>query len=163
MTAFDEIDLVCPLCGSAEFYSSEVLIGSAAFTAIIDKMTGERHINWSGHTDVDWDSSQTTSLVCSNCGMDFDSENDFVTAEDYAGNTTVLVALDLEDLATDRSEALAEALRLLTALRGFEPRLSWWIAQDDRTDGSDNDSAVFVPKGSEYAWKQRVKERREDS
>ena len=23
----------------------------------------------------------------------------------------------------------------------------WWIAEDDRTDGSDDDSAVFVPKG----------------
>lgn len=22
---------------------------------------------------------------------------------------------------------------------------SWWIAEDDRVDGSDNDSAVFVP------------------
>lgn len=23
----------------------------------------------------------------------------------------------------------------------------WWIAEDDRIDGSDNDSAIFVPKG----------------
>jgi len=22
---------------------------------------------------------------------------------------------------------------------------SWWIAEDDRIDGSDNDSAIFVP------------------
>ena len=25
----------------------------------------------------------------------------------------------------------------------------WWIAEDDRHDGSDNDSAIFVPKGSQ--------------
>lgn len=25
----------------------------------------------------------------------------------------------------------------------------WWIAEDDRIDGSDNDSAVFVPYGSQ--------------
>lgn len=29
------------------------------------------------------------------------------------------------------------------------PILSWWIAEDERRDGSDNDSAVFVPKGSQ--------------
>lgn len=28
---------------------------------------------------------------------------------------------------------------------------SWWVAEDDRTDGSDNDSAVFVPMGSQPA------------
>lgn len=31
----------------------------------------------------------------------------------------------------------------------------WWIAEDDRTDGSDNDSAVFVPMGMQ-AWFQAV-------
>lgn len=25
----------------------------------------------------------------------------------------------------------------------------WWIAEDDRHDGSDNDSAIFVPRGSQ--------------
>lgn len=25
----------------------------------------------------------------------------------------------------------------------------WWIAEDDRRDGSDNDSAVFVPMGAQ--------------
>src|SRR3954471_8578254 len=25
----------------------------------------------------------------------------------------------------------------------------WWIAEDDRTDGSDNDSATFVPRGAQ--------------
>jgi hypothetical protein len=30
---------------------------------------------------------------------------------------------------------------------------SWWIAEDDRHDGSDNDSAVFVHTGSQHeAW-----------
>ena len=26
---------------------------------------------------------------------------------------------------------------------------SWWIAEDDRHDGSDNDSAIFVPMGEQ--------------
>lgn len=26
---------------------------------------------------------------------------------------------------------------------------SWWIAEDDRTDRSDNDSAIFVPRGGQ--------------
>lgn len=30
-----------------------------------------------------------------------------------------------------------------------EPIDGWWIAEDDRTDGSDNDSAVFVFVGSQ--------------
>jgi hypothetical protein len=25
----------------------------------------------------------------------------------------------------------------------------WWIAEDERVDGSDNDSAIFVPKGTQ--------------
>jgi hypothetical protein len=28
---------------------------------------------------------------------------------------------------------------------------SWWIAEDDRVDGSDNDSAVFVSPGRQQA------------
>jgi hypothetical protein len=25
----------------------------------------------------------------------------------------------------------------------------WWIAEDDRHDGSDNDSAIFIPRGAQ--------------
>lgn len=28
---------------------------------------------------------------------------------------------------------------------------SWWVAEDDRRDGSDNDSAVFVTPGNQHA------------
>lgn len=34
---------------------------------------------------------------------------------------------------------------------------SWWIAEDDREDGSDCDSAVFVPKGTQAQWQRAVK------
>jgi hypothetical protein len=27
----------------------------------------------------------------------------------------------------------------------------WWVAEDDRRDGSDNDSAVFVNPGAQHA------------
>lgn len=33
---------------------------------------------------------------------------------------------------------------------------SWWIAEDERYDGSDNDSAVFVPKGKQVVWQMEV-------
>ena len=33
---------------------------------------------------------------------------------------------------------------------------SWWIAEDERYDGSDNDSAVFVPMGKQLAWRMEV-------
>lgn len=32
----------------------------------------------------------------------------------------------------------------------------WWIAEDERYDGSDNDSAVFVPIGQKPAWSKRI-------
>lgn len=34
---------------------------------------------------------------------------------------------------------------------------SWWIAEDDRLDGSDCDSAVFVPMGTQ-SWRRAVVE-----
>lgn len=37
---------------------------------------------------------------------------------------------------------------------------SWWIAEDERYDGSDNDSAVFVPKGSQTAFARLVADER---
>lgn len=38
------------------------------------------------------------------------------------------------------------------SLNDGDPHLKeWWIAEDQRDDGSDNDSAVFVPKGSQAA------------
>ena len=35
---------------------------------------------------------------------------------------------------------------------------SWWIAEDERDDGSDNDSAVFVPKGDQHKWHRKVED-----
>ena len=32
----------------------------------------------------------------------------------------------------------------------------WWIAEDQREDGSDNDSAVFVPMGEQEQWRRAV-------
>lgn len=65
---------------------------------------------------------------------------------------TILVAVVVE--APTREDA---HLRLATempgyrnALRPHSPVLSWWVAEDDRLDGSDNDSAVFVHPGSQH-------------
>lgn len=60
----------------------------------------------------------------------------------------ILVAFDV--LAYSREQAHQ---RLLEALGRPDnnPIESWWVAEDDRTDGSDNDSAVFVPFGEQEA------------
>lgn len=59
----------------------------------------------------------------------------------------VLVAFQVES----RSNLVAQA-EVMKALKNLVPQglvVAWWIAEDDRTDGSDNDSAVFVHKGSQ--------------
>jgi hypothetical protein len=41
----------------------------------------------------------------------------------------------------------------LTGLMRGDVISEWWVAEDDRRDGSDNDSAVFVPKGEQVKWR----------
>ena len=64
----------------------------------------------------------------------------------------VLVAVEID---SDQAATLEEAQELLIEhvlphypdANPYTPVTGWWIAEDDRVDGSDNDSAVFVPKG----------------
>jgi hypothetical protein len=37
--------------------------------------------------------------------------------------------------------------------------IAWWIAEDDRIDDTDNNSAVFVPKGEQQATTDRLARR----
>lgn len=67
---------------------------------------------------------------------------------------TILVAVTVEAPTREAAERylhgqLPEPKRVWVdgALGGVE---SWWIAEDDRKDGSDADSAVFVNPGSQY-------------
>jgi hypothetical protein len=69
--------------------------------------------------------------------MTFDDEQEhvFLVAFTVHGQT--------RDQAQDRLMA-----QLVPVLRGHNPTSpveSWWVAEDDRRDGSDCDSAVFVP------------------
>lgn len=59
---------------------------------------------------------------------------------------TILVAFTME--ADTREQAHQKLLWLLPVNTppGIE---SWWVAEDDRTDGSDCDSAVFVTPGAQ--------------
>jgi hypothetical protein len=86
--------------------------------------------------------------------------NDVRTSE--AGSYVILVAFEVSSVG-GRKEA---ELRLQSNL----PRPSgrpdtevdnwwldcWWVAEDDRYDGSDNDSAVFVPVGKQRKWAAKV-------
>jgi hypothetical protein len=56
-----------------------------------------------------------------------------------------LVAVTVE--AEDR-ETAERHLHTVLPTPGEEVE-SWWIAEDDRRDRSDNDSAVFVPLGTQ--------------
>lgn len=59
---------------------------------------------------------------------------------------TFLVAFTVEE--SDRGVAEHTLHDLLNLVRFPEsPVTSWWVAEDDRHDGSDNRSAVFVPYG----------------
>jgi hypothetical protein len=58
---------------------------------------------------------------------------------------TVLVAVEVS--ARTRTSAYRAIHRHLASAPS--PIDAWWIAEDDRTDGSDNDSAIFVPMGSQ--------------
>lgn len=69
--------------------------------------------------------------------------NDTRTNEE--GTHTILVAVEISAPTADQAEEwLAERLR-----HGIGYHAVWWIAEDDRHDGSDNDSAIFVPMGSQ--------------
>lgn len=56
-----------------------------------------------------------------------------------------LVAVTMED--PDREHAQARLMAYLPQPQGHYGLQSWWIAEDDRLDGSDNDSAIFCRKG----------------
>jgi hypothetical protein len=64
----------------------------------------------------------------------------------------ILIAFTVEALG-DREEAEAILKHALQGVRqdaddARTPRVdSWWVAEDDRHDGSDNQAAVFVPYG----------------
>lgn len=67
-----------------------------------------------------------------------------------------LVALQMNgDMPRERME---EAMRRLLPRPGVHSDGAelecWWVAEDDRNDGSDNDSAVFVRPGKAHtAWR----------
>lgn len=70
----------------------------------------------------------------------------------------VLVAFDVFGLSMEEAQVrLARGLENVID-RGLAD--SWWIAEDERYDGSDNDSAVFVPKGSQTAFARLVADER---
>lgn len=61
---------------------------------------------------------------------------------------TILVAFTLD--APDRRLAEAHLHSILPSPQGNPDALtSWWVAEDDRRDRSDNDSAVFVTPGQQ--------------
>lgn len=67
-------------------------------------------------------------------------------------NHVILVAVDI--MATSRHEAMTHLMTMLQSTGTLGPNHphamdSWWIAEDDRTDNSDNDSAVFVALGTQ--------------
>lgn len=60
---------------------------------------------------------------------------------------TILVAFNIQ--GETRQEAMEELAQELPVVDGVSAIECWWIAEDDRIDNSDEDSAVFVPKGKQ--------------
>lgn len=62
---------------------------------------------------------------------------------------TILIAVVIQ--ATTREEAHQHAMGVMPnhPSEAEAPLISWWIAEDDRHDGSDCDSAVFVDPGAQ--------------
>lgn len=75
---------------------------------------------------------------------------------------TILVAFTVH--APTWEQAQARLMRQLPSPDhpGVDGIDSWWIAEDERYDGSDNDSAVFVPMGKQVAWQMEVESNNEE-
>lgn len=62
---------------------------------------------------------------------------------------TILVAMTTHSMSRDAALHHIERLMILSNAIHDGCLDSWWIAEDDRPDSSDNDSAVFVPMGKQ--------------
>ncbi len=58
--------LRCPACGSRELRTFETLLGAVSCTVAIDK-DGKRVVVHEGYTEVFWETSQSTGLLCASC------------------------------------------------------------------------------------------------
>lgn len=72
---------------------------------------------------------------------------------------TILVAVTV--YAPDWQAAQTKLMQHLPK-PGVDGIDSWWIAEDVRYDGSDNDSAVFVPMGRQVLWQAEIYDHKED-
>jgi hypothetical protein len=84
------------------------------------------------------------------------------TRQDPRGSVTILVAIEVPALGPahpDMNKAWTQGVVSGVLSRGLLDDLitSWWIAEDERYDGSDNDSAVFVPMGQQTYWATKVR------
>ena len=82
------------------------------------------------------------------------------------GSLTILVAVEVPTFGpADPSMNAAWAQGIVSGLlsSGLKEQMisSWWFAEDERYDGSDNDSAVFVPMGQQAYWAAKVAFERE--
>jgi hypothetical protein len=78
------------------------------------------------------------------------------TRSNDTGTTVVLIAVEVRA----SSQAEAQELMRQPSLAGQHVE-SWWFAEDDRHDGSDLDSAVFVPMGEQAQWAEQVRAARD--
>lgn len=59
----------------------------------------------------------------------------------------ILVAFNVTGKSRKKAHKKLTAMLAEQDLVGRTSVESWWVAEDDSIDGSDNDSAVFIPKG----------------
>lgn len=109
------IYMACPFCGSVdELRTNEVLSATADVTVVADKITGEMDAQWSGYTDVDWDSQDTVGLGCGNC--DWSGEWSDLVPERLVSGPPSSTAPD--------SEVESEVLRNLRLIEDLERKMA---------------------------------------
>ena len=64
--------LACPTCATTDdLQTIESLYGHASTTRI----EADRTIDFTGWTEIDWDSSQTVGAFCKNCGWSHEGDD----------------------------------------------------------------------------------------
>ena len=78
------------------------------------------------------------------------------TRKDEEGCWTVLVAAQVHAPSMQAAQQLLMDKMLVRPNSDAFPELEcWWIAEDERYDGSDNDSAVMVYMGKQDEWAEK--------
>lgn len=92
------------------------------------------------------------SWHCPRCGMThLIWAEDWPDAEEPDDRPEHIITVGFSVRGQSREDAHRNLHRVLPVPTESPDLEQWWVAEDDRLDGSDNDSAVYIPMGSQAA------------